>query len=240
VAQQTRDRIQELLAAGDVDPLTRLVLTNAVYFKGAWKTTFDADATREEAFTLASGERVSTPLMNQKVTAPYHEGDGFALVELPYEGERFAMVVIVPSRHDGLPALEAALDADALAGWLGAARPQKVEVTLPRLKIEAKLDLVPALQALGVTDLFDQGAADLSGMGGAPHDLYVGVAVQKAFVEVNEEGTEAAAATAVVVQARSAPAPSPRLRADRPFLFMIRDRETGLVWFMGRETDPRS
>lgn len=239
VARQTRDRIQDLLPAGTIDPLTRLVLTNAVYFKGSWKSKFDEAATHDGPFTLASGAEVQTKLMRQELTAPYHEGDGFALVELPYEGERFAMVLLVPSRPDGVPALEGKLTADALAGWIGAARPQKVRVVLPRLKIEDQVGLVPAMQALGVTDLFGA-EADLSGMNGKPHDLYVSAAIHKTFVEVNEEGTEAAAATGVVVATRAAAAPPPEVRADRPFLFMIRDRETGMIWFLGRETDPRS
>jgi serpin B len=236
VAERTRDRIKDLLADGSIVPSTRLVLTNAVYFKGAWRSRFDPAATRTGRFTLASGTAVEVPLMAQTLEAAFHQGEGFALVELPYEGDRYALVVIVPDAHDGLPAVERSLSAQTLAAWLGAASSRKVLVALPRLKIEATLDLVPVLQALGVKDLFAPGSADLSGMNGA-RDLYVGVAVHKGFVEVNEEGTEAAAATAIAVERTSAPQ---ELCADRPFLFLIRDRETGVIWFMGRETDPRS
>ncbi|MCO5165470.1 MAG: serpin family protein [Planctomycetes bacterium] len=239
VAERTRDRIRDLLPESTIDGLTRLVLTNAVYFKGSWKARFDAQATQEGPFTLASGGQVQARLMHQTLTAPFHRGQGFALVELPYAGGRFAMVLVAPDAPGGLPAVERALTADALAGWLAAARTQQVRVVLPRLKLEAEVDLAPVLRALGATDVFDPDRADLSGMNGKKHDLHVTAARHKAFVEVNEEGTEAAAATGVVVGTRSAARPEPaEVRCDRPFLFMIRDRETGLVWFLGRETDP--
>lgn len=239
VAERTRDRIKDLLPPGTINGLTRLVLTNAVYFKGSWQARFDAQATRDGPFTRADGGQVQVRLMHQTLTAPFHRGQGFALVELPYAGGRFAMVLVAPDAHDGLPAVERALTAEALATWLGSARTQQVQVVLPRLKLEAEVDLAPVLRALGATDVFEPARADLSGMNGRVHDLHVTAARHKAFVEVNEEGTEAAAATGAVVGTRSAARPQPAVvRCDRPFLFMIRDRETGLVWFLGRETDP--
>lgn len=240
VEERTRDRIKDLVPSGTLTPLTRLVLTNAIYFKGSWKTAFDGTETRTGTFTLATREAVGAPLMHAAVPGRFFHGDGFVLGELPYKGERLSMVVIVPAEPDGLPALEAKLTADALASWLAAARHvEKLDVTLPRFKIEQAVDLVPPLQALGVNDAFSQTLADLSGMNGKK-DLYVSAALHKAFVEVTEAGTEAAAATAVVVGVKSAAEPPPTVRADRPFLFLIRDTQTGLILFLGRETDPRS
>jgi serpin B len=238
IEQRTRERIKDLIPPGTLTDLTRLVLTNAIYFKGTWKEQFEKGHTRTGSFHLADATKVEVPLMHGTLPARFFAGDEVALVELPYEGDGLSMVVVVP--NDGVAALEKRLTADALARWIGSARGfSEVEVTLPKFKIEVATDLVPPLKALGVVDLFDMNAADLSGMNGKK-DLSVSAALHKAFVEVNEEGTEAAAATAVVVATRSMPEPPPVLRADRPFLFLIRDVKTGLILFMGRETDPRS
>jgi serpin B len=239
VEERTRGQIPELLRAGDVDAFTRLVITNAVHFEARWEEEFDADLTQDATFTLASGEEVKAPFMSRKLTTRGYQGPDFALVELPYKGGRYAMVVVVPTAHDGLPALEKALTAEALKGWLDGATQGQIAVCLPRFQLEASLDLVPVMQTLGVKDLFDPTRADLSGMTGdtAPA-LFVGSARHTARVKVHEEGTEAAAATVVSVHATSAAVPM--VLANRPFLFLIHDRQSGLVWFVGRETDPRS
>lgn len=238
VADRTHDQLEELVRPEDVDALTRLVLTNAVHFKGDWQRAFEEEHTREGPFTLATGERVQTPFMWQALLTFGYQGEGFVLVELPYKGARYAMVVIVPAAHDGLPALERALTADALTAWLDGAQAREIAVSLPRFTLEASLDLTSVLGALGVKDVFDPIKADLSGMTGKKDALHLAAARHAARIEVDEAGTRVTAASSHAAGATSAPPPA--IEVDRPFLFLIRDRDSGLIWFMGRETDPRS
>jgi serpin B len=236
VEKQTRDKIKDLLKPGVLDAMTRLVLTNAIYFKGKWAEEFDKKATQEEDFFLTPEKKVAAPLMHQKAKFGYFEGDGLQALELPYQGGRLAMVVLLPKAKDGLAALEASLSADKVAGWLGQLRRREVQVTLPRFKTTAEFSLKDMLVAMGMADAFG-GKADFSGMNGKK-DLFISAVVHKAFVDVNEEGTEAAAATGVAVAAKSKPAPPPVFRADHPFLFLIRDQKTGAILFLGRILDP--
>jgi serpin B len=239
VKVQTREKIKDLLGPRVVTLLTRLVLTNAIYFKGDWVDAFKKEATRDRPFFLADGGKVDVPLMHR--TGPYHyaEADGYQLLDLPYQGGRVSMTVLLPRKPDGLAAVEKGLTADRLAGDLKRLRPEeRVHLYLPRFRVEKGFELTGPLQALGMKAAFD--AADFGGMHTGPEKFKISRVVHKAFVDVNEEGTEAAGATGVVLEAASPPPPQPKeFRADRPFLFLIRDSATGSVLFLGRVTNPR-
>jgi serine protease inhibitor len=238
VEDQTQQRIRELIPPGVLTSLTRLVLTNAIYFKGQWASQFDPALTAPAPFHVMPESTITMPMMAKKQTAGYAEFDGLQLLELPYTGDEVAMVILLPRRVDGLAELEATLTAEQLARWLGAMRRREVEVFLPRYSVSQGLRLDQALRALGMTDAFDPDRADLSGMDGNRHWLYIAAVLHKAFVDVNEEGTAAAAATAVVVAMRALPKPPPVVRADHPFLFLIRARRSGSILFLGRVVNP--
>jgi serpin B len=240
VASKTRGRIRDLLPKDAVDPSTRLILTNAVYFKGTWKVPFQKAMTRDAPFQAAPGRTVSAQFLQGSPKAGYAEVEGVQILQLPYEGDELSFVVLLPRKIDGLAAMESSLTAARLAEWLsatGGAR-QAVEVHLPRFRMETGFTLKAALTSLGMGDAFDPSRANFSGMSSARPGLYIGEGFHKAFVEVNEEGTEAAAATGVVVMPASMPPPKPVFRADHPFLFLIRDDATGAVLFLGRVADP--
>jgi serpin B len=219
-----------------VVPRPILILVNAIYFKGNWAAQFDVADTEDGAFWLAPGEAVGVPLMTQKADFGYGRWDGLQVLELSYKGNDLSMVVLLPDQVNGLPGLEAALTPESLARWTGRLRPMEVQVILPRFKLTGEFELGGILAAMGMPDACDAAAADFSGMNGRPHDLFINKVVHKAFVEVNEEGTEAAAAPAVV--ALRAMSMSPVFRADHPFLFLIRDNATGSILFLGRVADP--
>ena len=245
VEKETRRKIKDLVPSGALGPRTRLVLTNAVYFKGSWARQFEKAATREEPFTLPDGAKAKAPLMRQEAEFGYAETPELQALELPYSGKELSMVVVLPRKADGLPALERVLDERRLAGWLAGLASRKVEVVLPRFKVTAAFQLNEPLIGLGMPSAFKLSEvplpdeADFSGMTGGRH-LFISAALHKAFVDVNEEGTEAAAATAVLMAvAESVEPPTPVFRADHPFLFLIRDRRDGTVLFLGRLADPR-
>jgi serine protease inhibitor len=235
VEKETHDKIKDLLKPGAVKGGTRLVLTNAIYFKGDWRYQFKKDATREQPFTLADGKQVKAPLMQQKGRFRYGELGDVQVLELPYAGKELSMLVLLPKKADGLADLEKGLSADRLAAALGRLHEFEVEVTLPKFKTTSEFELAKELSELGMPTAFTP-EADLSGISGG-RDLYISQVVHKAFVEVNEEGTEAAAATAVVVDPTGA-VPMPVFRADHPFVYLIRDNQTGAVLFLGRLSDP--
>ncbi len=238
VAQQTRDKIQDLLAPGTLSALTRLVLTNAIYFKGRWEMPFDEELTQDDTFWLTAEDSVTTPLMHQHAQFKYAENDCVQVLELPYAGDALAMVVLLPVARDGLAALEAQLQADQAAAWVADAAYREVDVYLPSFTLTTQFSVQAALQALGMTDAFSN-RADFSGMT-QEADLSISDVIHKAFVDVNEEGTEAAAATAVIVGVTSVgePQPVPVFRADHPFVFFIRDRQTEAILFVGRVVNP--
>jgi serpin B len=250
VEKETREKIKELIPANVITPLTRMVLTNAVYFKGPWAAPFRKEATKDQPFQLSDGTKADVPMMTQTGTFGYGEvthsfktrsGERAKLLELPYAGKDQSMVVIVPDRRFAF--LEEELSAAALAEWMKAIRPQRVQVFLPRFKVEMAqpLSLVEPLQALGMKAAFDDRKADFSGMHTGGEKVCITAILHKAFVDVTEAGTEAAAATGAVIGLRSAPAGEPKVfRADRPFLFLIRDTKTGSVLFLGRYTNPKA
>ena len=240
VEAETRRKIQNLLAPGSVTPLTRLVLTNAIYFRADWAERFDPKATSDQPFALPGGSTRTVPLMFRKVRAGYAGlPDARAkLLELPYRGDALSMVVLLPDAADGLGDLEAQLTAAGLEGWLAAATRREVLVYLPRFSVESRFGLAETLAAMGMPAAFSA-QADFSGMNGR-RDLSVSAVVHAARVEVDERGTEAAAATGVAVGVSAArPQEPPVFRADHPFVFAIRDRRTGAVLFLGRLLDPR-
>ena len=244
VAEQTRERIPVILPPSSVDTGTTLVLVNAVYFKGRWALVFEERATRPRPFTLADGAPVDVPTMEAKDDFGYLQRDGVQLLELPYAGDELSMVVVLPAAGEAPDPWLSAVQLETL----GRLPVQEVEVRLPRFRIAPSEPrrIEDELEALGMQRAFQAGAAEFEGIAEPPTPetgLYVSAVFHRAFVEVNEEGTEAAAATAVVMAPGSAP-PLPReplrFHADRPFLFLIRENRTGLVLFVGRVGDPRS
>lgn len=236
VEEQTSDRIQDLIPAGVIDALTRLVLVNAIYFNAAWALPFEPEVTQDGDFHLLDGSSVQVPMMKQVEIFPYVDGDGYQAVELPYVGRQMAMVVLLPD-EGGFEQFEAALDAERLDEVVAQLSSQNMSLSLPKFEFEATLGLAGALQSLGMADAFQPGEADFSGMDGT-RDLFIQDVLHKAFVAVDEEGTEAAAATAVVVGVTSMPAEPIEVTIDRPFIFLIRDIETGSILFIGRMLNP--
>jgi serpin B len=247
VGEHTAEKIPELLKSGTITPLTRLVLTNAIYMKAPWATPFEKSATRPEAFAVGAGD-TDVPFMHasgKMVAGTVGSGDTAATVcEIPYAGGRLAMVLLVPARVDGLPAVLTAMKGDWRASWNaagpGTVRMRPVTLALPKWTARKPLSLNAALKSLGMKRAFVAGEADLSGMDGG-RDLFVSDVVHEGFVEVSEEGTEAAAATGVVVATRAAVIPEEPLavKADRPFAWAVVERGTGAVLFAGTVTDPR-
>ena len=240
VEQQTAGKIKDLLQSGVLTPATRLVLTNAIYFKGNWQTQFDKAQTRDEDFHLSAAQTVKAPLMNLQGRFNYFNGGTFQALEIPYESGDLSMIVFLPNDAGGLPALEQSLTAASAQQWLGQLRPgSKIILALPKFKMTGQFGLNGALTALGMRQAFEQGVADFSGMTGK-RDLWISAAIHKVFVDVNEEGTEAAAATAIVMRSLAVTREQPPIvfRADHPFIFLIRDNRSGGILFMGRVTDP--
>jgi serpin B len=239
VEARTNRKIVELLKPGMVDGSTLLVLVNAIFFKGNWASQFEARLTENEPFHMSLEKSVTAPLMRQTHDFRYAESPGLQVLELPYAGGDLSMLVLLPTKVDGLGDLEAGLTAENLTSWAANLRSQKVAVFLAKFKSTSEFKLAGTLAALGMTDAFSS-RSDFSGMDGRK-DLFISDVIHKAFVEVNEEGTEAAAATATVMAGSAAPSnlrPIPVFRADHPFLFLIRDNRNGSVLFLGRVTDP--
>jgi serpin B len=238
VSQKTKGKIADLLQPGVVNEATRLVLVNAIYFKGQWIRQFNKNNTAPAPFSVTAQRRVQASLMNLTAECKYAEVEGLQLLELPYVGDDLSMVVLLPRAIDGLTGLEGLLNEQTLATWLAHARNQKVNVFLPKFKLTAQFSLAQTLAGMGMSAAFSS-SADFSGMDGA-RDLCISAVVHKAFVDVNEEGTEAAAATGTVMRSMALmrPLPIPVFRADHPFLFLIRDTHSGSVLFLGRVADP--
>ena len=239
VAERTEDRIKDLIPPGIINPLTRMVLTNAIYFNASWLLPFSEANTRTQPFHLLDGSSVDVPMMRTSEDFGYAAGDAYQAVDLPYVGNELSMTVIVPDRgrfREFEDSLEAGL-VDLIIAGLGFRR---VTLDLPKFEFESEFQLSETLKSMGMSNAFDSAASDFSGMDGRsclagdPVCLYIREVVHKAFVSVDEAGTEAAAATAVMMQAESAP-PSPvAVTVDRPFIFLIRDRETGAILLAGR------
>ena len=235
VEDQTNDRILALLPDGSITTDTKLVLTNAIWFKASWSAPFEASETSDDPFTLLDGGTIDVATMHGQQETPYGSGDGWQAVDLPYVGEQLVMTVVLPDAGR-FNEIEAGLDGPGMVTLLGGLDTHDVTLAVPKFGFRSGLDLVSPLKALGVVDAFDSNLADFSAMSTAS-DLYVTGVFHQGFVAVDEQGTEAAAATAVVIGDDSAP-PKATLTADRPFLVLIRDRPTGAVLFLGRVVDP--
>ena len=239
VEEKTNSKIKDLIPEGVLSELTRLVLVNAVYFKGSWAQKFNEKHTSQRNFTTSTGEKKKVDMMFMKATeySVVKDSKLDALVlAMPYKGDRLNMVFFLSDKPEGFSAMEANFPSFDFAALMAAPK-EKFEVHLPKFKIETTHDLNGQLQALGLSDMFSMDKADFSGVGGQPGELFVSKVLQKAFVEVNEEGTEAAAATGAVMMTR-AMIMNPTFECNRPFVFAIHDSLTGMVLFAGRVMDP--
>jgi serpin B len=237
VSEKTKGKINNLLPQGSLNGLTRLVLVNAIYFKASWITSFQPAMTRDDAFHTSTDKTVTAKMMNQTANFMYGEDDGLQILEMSYTGRDISMVVLLPRNADGLAAVEKELSEERLKGWLGKMKGEEVHVSFPKFKLESQFTLNQTLAQMGMPDAFSH-QSDFSGMDGT-RELYISTVVHKAYVDVNEAGTEAAAATGVAMAARAVrPHPQPVFRADHPFIFLIRDTHSGSILFLGRVTDP--
>src|SRR5688572_15323682 len=219
VTDQTRDRMEDLLPPGSVNPLTRLVLTNAVYFDGQWKYQFDPDDTSDAPFHISPTQQVQAPTMFQRAEFRYGSFDNFQMLEMPYSGDDLSMVIMLPEQKDGLAELESELTIDMFQESVDSLQKEEVDVHLPKFTFSDEVDLASTLSDMGMTDAFDPMQADFDGIADrALFDLYITGVFHQAFIDVNEVGTEAAAATGVVIGPTSVPPPPPVFRADHPFL----------------------
>lgn len=250
VSEKTKNKINDLIGPGMLNPETLLVLVNAIYFKGGWQHPFEKTNTVDAPFTLESGEKVQAKMMHLQESFQYSETQDLQLLEMRYSsGETnrsspaahrapLSMIVLLPKKTNGLKQLEKELSKDALREWLTAAHRQRVKVFFPKFKMTSEFRLARTLSAMGMRDAFSS-QADFSGMDGG-RDLFISEVVHKAYVDVNEEGTEAAAATGTIMLGMAAPKPQPIpvFRADHPFIFLIRENTSNGILFFGRVNDP--
>ena len=235
VSDQTEGRIEDLIPQGAIDALTRLVLTNAIYFNAAWAYPFDGDITADGPFYLIDGGQVTVPMMKQTEAFGYTDGEGYQAIELLYDGDELSMVIMLP--EDGqFEVFEEGLQADKVSDIIGGLELTDVALTMPQFEFDSEFSLKDTLAGMGMPVAFS-GTADFSGMTGG-RDLFISEVLHKAFVSVDEAGTEAAAATAVIMKETAMPGQPAEVTIDRPFIFLIRDIETGAVLFVGRVMDP--
>jgi serine protease inhibitor len=235
VADKTRDKITEILPSSLPDPDTRLILVNAVWFKGKWASQFPKAATKDAPFYPDGGNPVMVPMMNVTATFGYTERDGVQVLRMPYVSEHFSMIVCLPKKRGGLPVVEKALSPGRIEQWTRHCRDQEVAVFLPRFRLASAFDLESPLDKLGMKQAFTLDA-DFSGIT-AGKRLFIAAALHKACVDVDEEGTEAAASTVVAFDEIGV-TQRPVFNANHPFLLLIRDNQTGLILFIGRVADP--
>ena len=245
VAEKTKQKIQNMIPEGVFSTRTRLSLVNAIYFKGFWQNQFDKEATSKQSFSVSISEKTEVDMMHLTKNLKHAQDVGelaCQILELPYQGEDLSMIILLPHDTSGLDTLEENLTHERLQQALAAvskSRPQKVEVSLPRFELTQQFKLKEILIKMGVTDMFSEFNSNFSGIIPGPERLYVSHVVHKAFVEVNEKGTEAAAATAVVMMSRMAvPMVDVTFCADHPFLFMICHKKSSAILFMGRLVKP--
>jgi len=237
VSDQTEGRIEDLIPQGAIGELTRLVLTNAIYFNAAWAYPFDEDMTANGPFYLLDGGQVNVPMMKQAESFGYTEGEGYQAVELSYDGGELSMVILLPASGN-FEAFEEGLQAQQVSDIISGLQPTAVALMMPRFEFDSEFSLKDTLAEMGMPIAFS-GGADFSGMTGNP-ELFISDVVHKAFVAVDEAGTEAAAATAVIMYNTAAPESGVEVTIDRPFIFIIRDIETGVILFAGRVLNPNA
>jgi serpin B len=236
-AQHTNGRIPDLFVPGSIDAAIRLVLTSAIYFYGKWRAPFDPHNTRVEPFQLGEGRTVDTKFMHQKADFLYGETPSAQILEMKYEGTPLAFDILLPKASTGLAGLQQSIKADTFSAWLGALASRKVEAAIPKFRAESAFSLRDMLSRMGMADAFAR-TADFSGIDGR-RDLFLGDVVHKAFVDLSEEGTEAAAATGITVHSLAVRQQT-TFRADHPFAFFIRDTTSGVILFEGRLLQPKS
>jgi serpin B len=235
VSDQTGDRIKDLIPQGAIDELTRLVLTNAIYFNAAWEYPFDKKMTANGPFYLLDGGQVTVPMMQQTQSFGYTDGEGYQAVELLYDGDELSMVILLPASGN-FEAFEEGLQAQQISDIISGLQFAEVTLTMPKFEFDSEFSLKDTLAEMGMPAAFSE-AADFSGMTGT-RDLCISAVLHKAFVSVDEAGTEAAAATAVIVGETAIPEQPVEVTVDHPFIFLIRDIETGAILFVGRVLNP--
>ena len=237
VYDQTEECIEDLIPQGAIGELTRLVLTNAIYFNAAWAYPFDDDMTAEGPFYLLDGGQITVPMMKQTESFGYTDGKGYQAVELPYDGGELSMVILLPEAGQ-FETFEEGLQAHQVDAIISDLQHAEVALTMPQFEFESEFSLTDTLAGMGMPIAFTENA-DFSGMTGKP-ELFISDVVHKAFVAVDEAGTEAAAATAVIMELTAVPEHPVEVTIDRPFIFLIRDIETGAILFVGRVLNPRA
>ena len=235
VSDQTENKIKDLIPQGVIDDLTRLVLTNAIYFNAAWLNPFENELTSDRAFHLLEGDDVTVPMMTQTNSFGYATGDGYQAVELLYDGSELSMIILLPNSGQ-FESFQNSLNAALVDHIVSDLQSRQVSLTMPKFEFESEFSLADTLAAMGMPMAFSD-EADFSGMTGN-RELTISDVLHKSFVSVDEAGTEAAAATAVVVGLTSAPEQPVQVTVDRPFIFLIRDIETGTILFVGQVVNP--
>ncbi len=234
-SDNTNGKITRVIGGGDVNDFTGMIITNAIYFKGTWQMQFDPEDTKESDFWISESKNTTANFMTNKDTFHYAKSHGAQVLKLPYEGDRLSMLVILPEERNGIDALEESLTPEMIYGWQQNMNSIGVIVEMPKFKMNTHYDLKKHLMDLGINDVFVPEISDLSGIANVDHlNLFVSKAIQDAFVDVNEEGTEAAAVTATAFLQSG----KIRFTADHPFIFIIQDDESGAILFMGRLSDP--
>lgn len=237
VEENTGNRIRDLLAPGVLDANTRMVLTNAIYFNGKWRWPFDRHRTAPSVFHISSGETLMTDFMHINRPLPYYEDEELQALRLPYKGGRLSMTILLPKKVDGWKMVSRVIDLERLNAVESQFTDKEVLLSLPKFTLEQKLDLRKVLAGMGMEEAFER-YADFSGMTGEKN-LFIDEVVHKAFIEVSETGTEAAAATAGIMSLKAALTEEPvRFNADHPFIYLIRDMQTGCIFFLGRLVQP--
>ncbi|KAL3865726.1 hypothetical protein ACJMK2_043086 [Sinanodonta woodiana] len=243
VEEQTREKIKDLLPAGSINALTLVVLVNAVYFKGDWDTKFDTERTEKNDFFISTDETVKVDMMQDTRKCNFLKNDElkYSALMLPYKDGNLSMVILLPYEQNGLKDVEKALTAHALSSFcedLAYSDRPEVVIALPKFKMEITYELTKTLSKLGISDILQSTKADFGAMLDGHPDAFISDVIHKTFIDVNEEGTEAAAATGMMIRCMAMPMPPENFIADHPFLFLIRDNDTGAILFIGRYTRP--
>lgn len=238
IEEQTNNKIKDLLPQGSIDSSIRLVLTNAVYFKGTWEWEFDKSDTIDQDFKITPDNVVQVPMMhmkNDKARFNYADLEDLQILELPYKGNDISMLILLPKEN--LESIEPSLTSEKLSEWKNQMNEEKLTaVYMPKFEFDTKYSMKETLESMGMPTAFDSSSADFSGMTGQK-DLFIDFVFHQAYVKVDEQGTEAAAATAVGMTLTAMPQQN-IFRADHPFIFIIQDKNTGNILFLGRVTDP--
>jgi serpin B len=236
IEAKTNNKIRDLIKPDDIDSLTRLVLTNAIYFKGLWLNPFDPSSTRKELFHISKNEEKEVDMMFKNITANYTEDSLVQVLELPYAKNKISMIIVLPKEDKDLSQIEKNISLDLFKKWRSNLKPTEVNVHIPKFKTECRFNLKRTLMSMGIVDAFTD-EADFSKMDGTKM-LKIKDVIHQSFIEVYEEGTQAAAATATIVNIKMAPKKPVEFRADRPFIFFIYDSTYDLILFMGRLINP--